>query len=49
METLGDTYGLPGELVELRDTIRAIVVERVAPRAGEIDEQGDYPWDSTLR
>jgi acyl-CoA dehydrogenase len=42
---LGETYALPGEVVEFRDAIRQIVVEQVAPRAAEIDEQADYPWD----
>jgi alkylation response protein AidB-like acyl-CoA dehydrogenase len=42
---LGETYALPAEVVELRDTIRRIVVERVAPRAAEIDDQAAYPWD----
>jgi alkylation response protein AidB-like acyl-CoA dehydrogenase len=42
---LGDTYALPPEIVELRDTIRQIAVERVAPRAAEIDEEASYPWD----
>jgi alkylation response protein AidB-like acyl-CoA dehydrogenase len=42
---LGEIYALPAELVEFRDTIRQIVVERVAPRAAEIDEQAAYPWD----
>ncbi len=42
---LGETYALPAALVEFRDTIRRIVVERVAPRAAEIDEQAAYPWD----
>jgi len=41
----GDTYALPAEVVEFRDAIRKIVVERVAPRAAEIDEQAAYPWD----
>ena len=43
--TLSDTYALPAEVVEFRDAIRQIVVERVAPRAAEIDEQAAYPWD----
>ncbi len=42
---LGETYALPAEVVEFRDTIRQIVAERVAPRAAEIDEQAAYPWD----
>ena len=36
---------MPAEVVEFRDAIRQIVVERVAPRAAEIDEQAAYPWD----
>ena len=42
---LGEIYALPAEVVEFRDTIRQIVVERVVPRAAEIDEQAAYPWD----
>jgi alkylation response protein AidB-like acyl-CoA dehydrogenase len=38
-------YELPQDLRDLRDTIRQIVVERVAPRAAEIDSSGEYPWD----
>ena len=40
-----DSYALPPEIVEFRDAIRQIVVERVAPRAAEIDETAEYPWD----
>jgi len=42
---LGETYALPSDVVEIRDTIRRIAVDRVAPRAAEIDEQAAYPWD----
>ncbi len=45
MATLGASYALPAEVIDFRDTIRRIVVERVAPRAAEIDEQAAYPWD----
>jgi alkylation response protein AidB-like acyl-CoA dehydrogenase len=38
-------YSLPRELLELRETIRRIVAERVAPRAAEIDERAEYPRD----
>jgi alkylation response protein AidB-like acyl-CoA dehydrogenase len=38
-------YSLPQEFIEFRDTIRAIVRERVAPRAAEIDAQAEYPRD----
>ncbi len=38
-------YSLPQEFIDFRDTIRAIVRERVAPRAAEIDAQAEYPRD----
>src|SRR3954470_475668 len=40
-----DTYALTDEQVEFRDAIRKMVVERVAPRAAEIDAKAEYPWD----
>jgi alkylation response protein AidB-like acyl-CoA dehydrogenase len=40
-----DLYDIPQELKDFRDTIRQIVKERVWPRAAEIDETGEYPWD----
>jgi alkylation response protein AidB-like acyl-CoA dehydrogenase len=39
------TYSLPQEFLDFRETIRRIVVERVAPRAAEIDERAEYPRD----
>src|SRR5713101_6744089 len=45
MQTTSDVYELPAEHIDFRDTIRQIVTERVAPRAAEIDEQAEYPWD----
>jgi alkylation response protein AidB-like acyl-CoA dehydrogenase len=38
-------YSLPQEFLDFRETIRRIVVERVAPRAAEIDERAEYPRD----
>src|SRR5919108_5855056 len=40
-----DTYALTDDQVEFRDAIRKMVVERVAPRAAEIDAKAEYPWD----
>jgi len=40
-----DTYALTDDQLEFRDAIRKMVVERVAPRAAEIDAKGEYPWD----
>ncbi len=38
-------YSIPEEFQDFRETIRKMVVERVAPRAAEIDEQAEYPRD----
>jgi alkylation response protein AidB-like acyl-CoA dehydrogenase len=40
-----DAYSIPQEHLDFRDTIRQIAQERIAPRAAEIDERGEYPWD----
>ena len=45
MARSSDSYALPAEIVEFREAIRQIVVERVAPRAAEIDATAEYPWD----
>ncbi|MFN8546370.1 MAG: acyl-CoA dehydrogenase family protein, partial [Candidatus Binatia bacterium] len=45
MPTAADVYAVPQELLDFRDTIRRIVVERIVPRAAEIDRSGEYPWD----
>ena len=38
-------FELPNELAELQATVRKLAQERVAPRAREIDESGEYPDD----
>ncbi len=45
MEMTSDVYALPQEHIDLRDTIRALARDRIAPRAAEIDEKAEYPWD----
>ncbi|MGI8921278.1 MAG: acyl-CoA dehydrogenase family protein [Solirubrobacteraceae bacterium] len=45
MEAVADVYALPQEFADLRETIRQIATERVAPRAAAIDEQAEYPHD----
>jgi len=40
-----DAYTLPQEFEDFRDTIRDLVAGEVAPRAAEIDQTGEYPWD----
>ena len=38
-------YSIPQEFEDFRETIRKMVVERVAPRAAEIDASAEYPRD----
>jgi alkylation response protein AidB-like acyl-CoA dehydrogenase len=38
-------YALPQEFEDFRETIRKMVVEKVAPRAAEIDATAEYPTD----
>src|SRR5246500_3209400 len=45
MSALADLYSIPQEHLDLRDTIRQIAQERIAPRAAEIDEKAEYPHD----
>src|ERR1700744_5750760 len=45
MSALSDLYTVPQEYIDFRDTIREIATERIAPRAGEIDETAEYPHD----
>ncbi|HYX78436.1 MAG TPA: acyl-CoA dehydrogenase family protein, partial [Solirubrobacterales bacterium] len=39
------TYSLAQEIIDLRETIRKMVAERVEPRASEIDAKAEYPHD----
>ena len=43
--TTGSLYEIPQEMLDFRETIRQIAVEKIAPRAGEIDRESEYPWD----
>src|SRR6202012_3487017 len=45
MSALADIYTIPQEHLDFRDTIRQIARERIAPRAGEMDEKAEYPHD----
>src|SRR3954462_5236730 len=40
-----DVYEIPQEHKDFRDLVRQIAVEKVAPRAAQIDAEGEYPWD----
>ena len=38
-------YSLTEEHQMLREAVRALAEDKIAPRAAEIDETGEYPWD----
>ena len=40
-----DVYAIPEELSDLRDMIRQLAQEKIAPRAAEIDRTAQYPQD----
>src|SRR3954464_4860451 len=43
--TVSDVYDIPQEHQDFRALVRQIAVEKVAPRAAEIDAKDEYPWD----
>src|SRR5436190_7077416 len=43
--TIDGVYDIPQELIDLRDMIRQLAQERIAPRAAEIDRTAEYPRD----
>jgi acyl-CoA dehydrogenase len=43
--TANGVYDIPQELADLRDMIRQLAQERIAPRAAEIDRSAEYPRD----
>jgi len=40
-----DVYTLTEEHQLLRQSVRELAEDKIAPRAAEIDETGEYPWD----
>jgi len=42
---ISDAYAIPTELADLRDMIRRLAQERIAPRAADIDRTAQYPAD----
>ncbi len=45
VETGMGLYEIPQEMVDFRETIRRIATEKIAPRAGDIDRNSEYPRD----
>ena len=38
-------FHLPDEHEALRESVRALADDKIAPRAAEVDETGEFPWD----
>src|SRR3954467_11361109 len=38
-------YEIPQEALDLRDMVRRLAQDKIAPRAGDIDRKSEYPWD----
>ena len=38
-------FALAEEHVMLRESVRALADDKIAPRAAEIDEAAEFPWD----
>jgi len=45
MSSSGPSFTLTEEHELLRASVRELAEDRIAPRAAEIDEQAEYPWD----
>ena len=45
MDASFETYRLAEEHTLLRESVRQLAEDKIAPRAAEIDETGEFPWD----
>ena len=45
VEALTPAYEISQEALDLRDMVRRLSQEKIAPRAGDIDRKSEYPWD----
>jgi len=45
VEALAPAYEISQEALDLRDMVRRLAQEKIAPRAGDIDRNSEYPWD----
>ncbi len=43
--TASDLYDIPQEFRDFREMIAGLASEKIAPRAAEIDQLDEYPWD----
>ena len=45
VETVTPAYEISQEALDLRDMVRRLAQEKIAPRAGDIDRKSEYAWD----
>jgi alkylation response protein AidB-like acyl-CoA dehydrogenase len=45
VDAVAPPYEISQEVRDLRDMVRQLAEDKIAPRAGEIDRAGEYPWD----
>jgi alkylation response protein AidB-like acyl-CoA dehydrogenase len=45
VEAVAPAYEISQEALDLRDMVRQLAQEKIAPRAGEIDRKSEYAWD----
>ena len=45
LATRPPTYRLTEDQAALRDAVKVLADERIAPRAAEIDRTAEFPWD----
>jgi alkylation response protein AidB-like acyl-CoA dehydrogenase len=45
VEAVTPAYEISQEALDLRDMVRQLAQDKIAPRAAEIDRSAEYPWD----
>jgi alkylation response protein AidB-like acyl-CoA dehydrogenase len=45
VDTVTPAYEISQEALDLRDMVRRLAQDKIAPRAGEIDRKSEYAWD----
>src|SRR3954464_13985179 len=45
VDTVTPAYEISQEALDLRDMVRRLAQDKIAPRAGDIDRKSEYPWD----
>jgi alkylation response protein AidB-like acyl-CoA dehydrogenase len=45
VETVTPAYEISQEALDLRDMVRRLAQDKIAPRAGDIDRKSEYAWD----